>query len=933
NAFGLVTLTELDPSVTGIRYRLEPASPTTITEIPPEWTTSHASDAPRPEDKFISEFLASGVSRAEQVNLLAGALRRREPVYTNNVDFQRLMVSAPDFYAFQDKLNGPMGDCKHFSMVMANEFRRQGIPAIVTDGLQLGVSRDGKHQFKSIGHEQTIYLDEVGQPQIYDAVRLTDQKTVLNEEQFAVDLPTARVESQGPPERFQAYLKGRAAAWRKPATPGDRRDDMRAQGLEPNRLGSVETPQGDAAKRQADLFTYGLELSLGREAYEAALAGEDITEVLNTFIKLWSASSGLYNGLQSFQNDGVVPPKITREQFRQDDARLRWQTVEAWIGSRLDKPEIRQALVDSMSLYQNQYSRLRPNKDTLNRFSQKFIDRLSAADLSHLDTHHKTSLVQNVLYGDYAGNVDHASFLLEVLKVDPGVAYRLNNESHKYCQDILKNALLAPELDPLKVHNYLELASRLEFDQFPTLVSQLVIEMGDLEDEKAKVDERWNLLARDPLLSGYFTPEGLASPQLRQEMISHLERAAIQENTVLFNGYHRQAADLIERFRRVGLELKELMSAETAERLATNEYNSSPLRGYSIFHQPDGLVDPRRPVSQLKAQTSIFNPDEYSQFAEASRSAAVFRGYLGYEPPSPETISEQEKTLAANWLHRIVESYLADPVNGRNVFDDQVLGDTAMIERTLGQRPTIQRIKRLAGLTDVTPQFATPKIEAAVAMDSEAARQLEETYRDPEAGQKFGSRYLGAYLKTVTTREQRAAGYLFIEQLNHASLLEGDLDTYWRPLVELSMNLLARADHIPAHQSPDEQARIADMLREKILVALPAGPIKADLAATMKNLSPQILIAGVLNDLTVIGGSFRELFGRERDPEFSTVNPSTLSELAKAYPAAGLGLVSKIVKTAPPTYWSDQLRNEILQSKIHHPDKQISEMNYFSELA
>ena len=123
------------------------------------------------------------------------------------------------------------------------------------------------------------------------------------------------------------------------------------------------------------------------------------------------------------------------------------------------------------------------------------------------------------------------------------------------------------------------------------------------------------------------------------------------------------------------------------------------------------------------------------------------------------------------------------------------------------------------------------------------------------------------------------------------------------------------------------------MLREKILVALPAGPIKAELAATMKNLLPQILIAGVLNDLTVIGGSFRELFGRERDPEFSTVNPLTLSEFAEAYPAVGLGLVSKIVKTAPPTYWSDQLRNEILQSKIHHPDKQISEMNYFSELA
>jgi hypothetical protein len=935
NVFGLVTLTELDPSVSSVRYRLEPASPTVVTEIPPEWITSHAPSAPRPEDKFISEFLASGASRAEQANLLAGALRRRKPVYTTQVDFQRLMVSAPDFYAFQDKLSGPMGDCKHFSMVMANEFRRHGIPALVTDGLQIGVSYDGKHQFKSIGHEQTIYLDEAGQPQIYDAVRLTDQQTILNEEQFAIDLPTARVESQGPAERFHAYLKSRASAWRQPAAPNETREDMRAQGLEPNRLRSVETPQGDEAKRQAELFTNGLELSLGREAYETALAGEDVTDLLNAYAQLSLASGGLYEGLQRLRADGVVPPKSARELFRQDDALLRFQAARAWLDNRFNKPEVRRALVDAMSLYRDQQTRLEPTEDRLNSFSQGFIDRLETNDLNHLDLFHKTNLVQNILHRDYASNGEHAGFLLEVLKTTPEVAYQLNSESRRQCQGILRDALLAPKLEPTKIHNYLELASRLEADQFPTLASQLIIEMAGQEGERAKVDERWNLLTRDRLMSGYFTPDGLASPQLRQQLASHLERGAQQKKAVLFNGYYRQAAALIDRFRSVGMELKELMSAETAERLALIEYSTSPLRGHAgseigIFHQADGSVDPRRPVTELKAQDSI-NLQTYSLNKEASRSAAVFKGYLGEIPLASEVVLAEEEALATNWLHGLVESYLADPLNNRNLFDDQVLGEPVLIEQTLGQHPTVKRIKRLAGLADVTPQFATPKIEAAVALDSEAARQLEETYRDPVAGQKFESRYLGAYLKSVTTREQRAAGHLFIKQLDHLAG-QADFDqATWQRLEEICTQLLFVVDEIPQAEVLNEQARIADLLRQKTLANLSPGPTKAELAATMKNLSPQILIAGVLNSLTQ--GASQELFGRENNPQFSPFNPQTVSRLAKDYPAAGLGLVSQIIKTSPATFWSDQLRYEMLELRTDQPEQQILEMSYFSEVA
>lgn len=214
NPFGLTILKNLDPNVKTIRYRLEKTKLKPIKDIPGEWSTHFETTNKKPGDDFIEGAIKQHKGFKQKVDLIKAQTTNTNPVYSTNKDIQEILKEVKNYFEAQKEL-GLMGHCEHMAVYLANEFRKNGIPAIVVGGNVTGVGPEGLSFRSDAGHSVVLYFDERGVPHIEDATLLADKNCSLNETQVALDKKDAlKVISSATGNVTNHYLSKRVSAWR-----------------------------------------------------------------------------------------------------------------------------------------------------------------------------------------------------------------------------------------------------------------------------------------------------------------------------------------------------------------------------------------------------------------------------------------------------------------------------------------------------------------------------------------------------------------------------------------------------------------------------------------------------------------------------------------------------------------------------------------------
>ena len=213
DAFGITYLKNVD-SVQTVKYRLTKTPLKPIQDIPEHWQMAfNSSDL---ENGIIDKALEKAKTISEKINLIKARLKVSSPVYTTSKSIQEILDKTQDYFRAQEAL-GYLGDCRHQSICLANELRKNKIVALCARGLTVGNCDEGKSFRSDLGHRQTIYLDERGIPHLEEATSIRDDEMSLNEAQVEKDKPkTLKILSSNSVSEDKAieYLKSKAEPWR-----------------------------------------------------------------------------------------------------------------------------------------------------------------------------------------------------------------------------------------------------------------------------------------------------------------------------------------------------------------------------------------------------------------------------------------------------------------------------------------------------------------------------------------------------------------------------------------------------------------------------------------------------------------------------------------------------------------------------------------------
>lgn len=926
--FGFVTVS-VEASITAIRYRLEPTERGVLAETPPDWAMARPTPIKRPEDQFLREFLAQSMSRTEQVSLIAANLTRRRPVYTTDVEYQRLLVAAPDFYAFQDGLNGPVGHCEHLSLVLANELRKYGIPSLLIGGLQAERRPDGRAQFNTVGHAQVVYLDEAGRPHVYEATGLAKKETGLNNVQFHADLPTARQELTGHPDRLVAYLQTRAAAWR---TAGNDHfdEDLRRSGASPDSLRAPERPSDPLEERRQELFEAFLTLTLEREQFSAALGGDELAPLLRTEIRLADASYDLKRHVEELANHNSYPTPALLDLYEHDDFRERYQALNEWLTRHWGDLAVRQGIASLLAYHPESEERGRIT------FGYHKLDRLTAADFHHLEDWQQVRVVETIIDRDHPGNGHHPRLLLQLLANNPSRPSLADSAKGKLKELLSEVVAKDPPTPPELIHDYLRLLQEVEQAAFPQTISELFVYLASSESDDAQFAQQFHRLRTDPIFAAYFSPNGQATEAFAEAIRLDFKQSVIM-NTLPLHGFRRSAEDLLHRFRAIGLDLPHVLPKEVAARWFQAEYEASGLAVLTskygvagVYHLPDGTVDPARPATQLLAR-DYHNLDHQSRSAALLAHAFDLDSYLGH-PADAAAIQIAEEHLADRKLAPQIRYFINDPQPMTN-FGGRLPGGQVLIEGTLGQHPLIQRVRGLLSLPAPTHQKKDTPFNQVLALAPHLIDELAVFYRTSNRPE-LEDLYLTELTAEVIPRSERSAALLLDDFIHRLANRNADLAvTIGQRLRQFSIESFQKIEVSPDRPlSSSEQARLADSIRVALTENLPLGQTRTEFLQLLKQLSPSTLVF-YFDQMFTLGRDRRAVLGKDVVTADRMSNLARLDAARHEFPRLGSGLINRVCSEAPDSFWADHFLGRLLSRRLYRPDNLTNQIDHLSPLS
>ncbi len=172
---GMYRLTNLDPSLRQVRYRIcqkEKQEPLVI-ESRAEWDRSFPLAKKQDLTQVADALALRAKTREEKARIIAGGIRSVRPVYADDPIVGICLDACGKnrylaYEAFQT------GHCDSLSAHLINRLRSHGIPAVAIGGM---IPVFTERQFKANnGHTQVLYLDESGQPKVIEATALADQR-------------------------------------------------------------------------------------------------------------------------------------------------------------------------------------------------------------------------------------------------------------------------------------------------------------------------------------------------------------------------------------------------------------------------------------------------------------------------------------------------------------------------------------------------------------------------------------------------------------------------------------------------------------------------------------------------------------------------------------------------------------------------------------
>lgn len=189
--FGITRIYDIPIEARTIKYRLVKAEPEQITELPDGWSEGISPEFKRKGDEIFNEAIERSSSLDGKLSLIATKLRRYPPIYTTDINIQRILSAAAKkgiYHEIQAAI-GIFGKCDHVSITRANENNLAHIPSGIASGKILDEGPNGVQVRSDSEHAQTIYLDENRHPQTLEATSITSSGRKINERKVAEDTP------------------------------------------------------------------------------------------------------------------------------------------------------------------------------------------------------------------------------------------------------------------------------------------------------------------------------------------------------------------------------------------------------------------------------------------------------------------------------------------------------------------------------------------------------------------------------------------------------------------------------------------------------------------------------------------------------------------------------------------------------------------------